>query len=118
MYVRCAYFQGDVDPADRERFDRFMDEEIMPRLVHMPKVRAIRLDSGDFLELSRRSRKMLDDAGLGEVQIIASSGLDEYEIAALVAKDAPIDGFGVGSKLAVVEDAPYLVLLSRSVRRL
>ena len=46
MYVRCAYFQGEVAPADRERFDRFMDEEIMPRLVHMPKVRAIRLLRG------------------------------------------------------------------------
>jgi hypothetical protein len=50
MYVRCAYFQGDVDPADRERFDRFMDEEIMPRLVHMPKVRAIRLLRGRKFE--------------------------------------------------------------------
>ena len=50
MYVRCAYFQGEVAPADRERFDRFMDEEIMPRLVHMPKVRAIRLLRGRQFE--------------------------------------------------------------------
>lgn len=72
------------------------------------KVRAIRLDSGDLTALATRSRQMLDEAGLTGVGIFASSGLDEYEIARLVRGGVPIDGFGVGSKLAVADDAPYL----------
>lgn len=70
------------------------------------KVRAIRLDSGDLAQLSKAARALLDAAALHEVRIIASSGLDEHEIAALLAADAPIDGFGVGTKLAVSKDAP------------
>ena len=50
MYVRCAYFEGDVDPADRERFDSFMETEIMPRLAKMPRVRAVRLLRGREFE--------------------------------------------------------------------
>ncbi len=50
MYVRCAYFEGDVAISDRERFDRFMDTEIMPRLTRMPKVRAVRLLRGSEFE--------------------------------------------------------------------
>jgi nicotinate phosphoribosyltransferase len=51
---------------------------------------------------------MLDEAGLRDVKIFASSGLDEYKIQTLVASGAPIDAFGVGTKLAVVADAPQL----------
>ena len=51
---------------------------------------------------------MLDEAGLQSVQIFASSGLDEYKIQELVRAGAPIDGFGVGTKLAVMADAPEL----------
>ncbi len=69
---------------------------------------SIRLDSGDLSELSMRSRSLLDEAGLNEVRIIASGGLDEYQVANLVAADAPIDGFGVGTALAVVDDVPSL----------
>lgn len=72
------------------------------------KVRAIRLDSGDLLELSRKARAMLDEAGLKDVGIFASGGLDEYEIARLMAAGAPIDGFGVGTAMGVSDDAPSL----------
>ncbi len=72
------------------------------------KVRAIRLDSGDLLELSRKSRAMLDEAGLQSVGVFASGGLDEYKIAELLAAGAPIDGFGVGTAMGVSEDAPSL----------
>jgi nicotinate phosphoribosyltransferase len=72
------------------------------------KVRAIRLDSGDLLELSRKSRAMLDEAGLRDVGVFASGGLDEYKIAELMAAGAPIDGFGVGTAMGVSEDAPSL----------
>jgi nicotinate phosphoribosyltransferase len=68
----------------------------------------IRLDSGDLARLARGSRAILDAAGLGQARIIASGGLDEYEIARLVALKAPIDVFGVGTKMGVSADAPYL----------
>ena len=71
-------------------------------------VHAIRLDSGDLGELAKRSRAILDEAGLSGVAIFASGGLDEYEIERLLCGDAPIDGFGVGTKMGVSADAPYL----------
>ncbi len=72
------------------------------------KVRGIRIDSGDFAQLSRASRQILDDNGLGHLKIIASGGLDELKIEKLLTEGAPIDGFGVGSSLGVSEDAPVL----------
>jgi nicotinate phosphoribosyltransferase len=69
---------------------------------------AVRLDSGDLAALSLETRRLLDEAGLGEVKIFASSGLDEHKIAALVKNGAPIDGFGVGTGLDVSDDAPSL----------
>jgi len=59
----------------------------------------IRLDSGDPVELSKKARKMLDEAGLTNVKIFASDRLDEFVIEDALSKDAPIDGFGVGTKL-------------------
>lgn len=72
------------------------------------KVQAIRLDSGDLLELSKEVRRILDQAGFPEIRILASGNLDEYAIRDLLLKGAPIDGFGVGTKLDTSEDAPYL----------
>lgn len=71
-------------------------------------LQGVRLDSGDLLTLSRRVRQVLDDEGLDGVQIVASGGLDEYEIDDLLAEGAPIDAFGVGTKMGVSADAPYL----------
>ena len=68
---------------------------------------AVRLDSGDYAELSRQVRRILDDAGLNEVRIVASGGLDEYSIDELVQGGAPIDIFGVGTKVSAAADAPY-----------
>ena len=70
-------------------------------------LRAIRLDSGDLLDLSKRSRTLLDEAGLDKVQVFASGGLDEFEVDRLVRAGAPIDGFGVGTKVGVSADAPW-----------
>ena len=67
----------------------------------------VRLDSGDYLDLSRKVRRILDDAGLDYVRIVASGGIDEYEIERLVREGAPIDIFGVGTKVATSADAPY-----------
>jgi nicotinate phosphoribosyltransferase len=68
----------------------------------------VRIDSGDLAALAREARRMLDDAGLIETQIFASGGLDEYAIADLVTARAPIDAFGVGTKMGVSQDAPSL----------
>lgn len=71
-------------------------------------VRALRLDSGDLAALAREARRILDGAGLHDVALFASSSLDEYRIAELLEAGAPIDGFGVGTRMAVAEDAPAL----------
>ena len=70
-------------------------------------LRAVRLDSGDLLELSVKVRSMLDKAGLSDVQIFASGGIDEYEVQELLKGEAPIDAFGVGTKVGVSADAPW-----------
>lgn len=74
------------------------------------RVRAIRLDSGDLASLAVDSRRILDDAGLRDVEIFASGGLDEHAVAELVGAGAPIDGFGVGTAMGVSRDAPDLDL--------
>jgi nicotinate phosphoribosyltransferase len=68
----------------------------------------IRLDSGDFLALSKQARAILDAAGLQDSKIMASGDLDEGRIAGLVAAGAPIDAFGVGTELATSGDAPSM----------
>jgi nicotinate phosphoribosyltransferase len=75
--------------------------------VNGKRLMAVRLDSGDFDELSRQVRKILDDSGLDQVKILASGGLDEYELETLVSNGAPIDLFGVGTKAGVSADAPW-----------
>ncbi len=70
--------------------------------------RGIRLDSGDLAALARQAREILDGAGRPDALIFASSDLDEHRIAALLAQGAPIDAFGVGTRLASCVDAPYL----------
>lgn len=82
--------------------------ELAKRLGNRFDVRAVRLDSGDLDELSKATRARLDTAGLEQVEIFASSGLDENRIAALLAARCPIDGFGVGTQLVVAQDAPAL----------
>ncbi|MGH2662452.1 MAG: nicotinate phosphoribosyltransferase [Actinomycetota bacterium] len=73
-----------------------------------PGVRGIRLDSGDLAALSVSARAALDEAGLTDVRILASGGLDEHTIARLVAAGAPIDAYGVGTKIGVAADSPAL----------
>lgn len=74
------------------------------------RIRGVRLDSGDLLALSREARAILDAAGLRQVQVFASGGLDETRIAALLAAGAPIDAFGIGTEMSVSGDAPSLDL--------
>lgn len=72
------------------------------------QVRGIRLDSGDLGDLAFESRRILDDAGLTTVSIFASGSLDEHLIRDLVESGAPIDGFGVGTRMGTIADQPYL----------
>ena len=71
-------------------------------------VRAVRLDSGDIAALAKSVRRILDEGGFRGIGIFASGNLDEREIARLLAAGAPVDGFGVGTKLTTSEDAPSL----------
>jgi nicotinate phosphoribosyltransferase len=75
----------------------------------------IRLDSGDFLALSKQARAMLDEAGFGGAKIMVSGDMDEYKIAALVRNGAPIDAFGVGTELATSGDAPSMGAIYKMV---
>ncbi len=65
------------------------------------RLKGIRLDSGDLAAMAKRSRKMLDEAGLNYVKIAASNKLDEYVIRSLREQNAPIDMYGVGTRLVV-----------------
>lgn len=71
-------------------------------------LRGVRLDSGDLDALSRAARCRLDEAGLRDVRILASGDLDEYAIERLVSAGAPIDAWGVGTRLATAFDQPAL----------
>jgi len=70
--------------------------------------KAVRLDSGDQIAISREVRRIFDEGGLRETAIVASGDLDELRIAEIVASGAPIDGFGVGTAISTSSDAPAL----------
>lgn len=73
---------------------------------NMPQLYGIRLDSGDLAYLSKKARKMLDDAGFTDACICASSDLDEYLIDSLKTQDAAINSWGVGTNLITSKDCP------------
>lgn len=79
------------------------------------RLRGVRLDSGDLLEESRRARALLDEGGLPDAVVFASGGLDERDVERLLSAGAPIGGFGIGSKLGVSVDAPFLDLVYKLV---
>jgi nicotinate phosphoribosyltransferase len=75
----------------------------------------VRLDSGNLDSLSKEVRRILDDAGLQDAKIVATSGLNEQLIAGLVRSGAPVDSFGVGTELATSADAPSLSAVYKMV---
>lgn len=77
--------------------------EVLPRGFR-PK--GIRIDSGDITYLSRKARKMLDEAGFEDVKIIASNSLDEYIIRDMLRQGAQVDSFGVGERLITASSTP------------
>ena len=76
----------------------------------------VRLDSGDLLRLSREVRRILDQAGFPAVRILVSGGLDEHDVERLLAAGAPIDAFGIGTRMNVSSDAPSVDLVYKMVR--
>ena len=79
--------------------------ELLPR-GYRPK--GIRFDSGDIAYLSRKARKMLDEAGFEDCTIVASNSLDEYLIRDMIGQGAKVDSFGVGERLITSSSSPVL----------
>jgi nicotinate phosphoribosyltransferase len=71
-------------------------------------VTGVRIDSGDLAVLARAVRQRLDDWGMRDVHIVASSDLDEYRIRDMLSRGAPVDAFGVGTMMGTSYDAPAL----------
>jgi nicotinate phosphoribosyltransferase len=71
-------------------------------------IQGVRLDSGDLGALAKDVRAILDAGGLGRCHIFASGDLDEHEIQRLLSESAPIDGFGVGTRMTTSADLPFL----------
>ena len=80
------------------------------------KLLGVRLDSGDMVDLSRKVRCILDEGGQQEVKILASGDLDEYRIQEIIGQGAKIDAFGIGTKMGVSADAPYLDIVYKMVQ--
>ena len=68
--------------------------------------KGVRIDSGDIAYLSKKTRKMLDEAGFSDVKIVASNSLDENIIRDLLLQGAQIDLFGVGENIITSKSAP------------
>lgn len=75
---------------------------------HGHRLKGIRLDSGDLAYFARKSRQQLDEAGLDYVKIAVSNQLDERLIKSLISQDAPVDLFGVGTRLVTGHETPAL----------
>lgn len=80
------------------------------------KLKGVRLDSGDIALLSRKVRKILKRTGLRETTIFASGAFDEYKIQRILDQAGDIDSFGVGTKMGVSADAPYLDMAYKLVK--
>jgi nicotinate phosphoribosyltransferase len=72
------------------------------------RLQGVRLDSGDLAKLSTEVRHIFDSAGFTDVKIVGSGGLDEYELEELSKSNAPYDSYGVGTRMGVSGDAPWL----------
>ncbi|HEY9118754.1 MAG TPA: nicotinate phosphoribosyltransferase, partial [Marinobacter sp.] len=107
---------ADLYPGTTLLVDTYDTRSAVKRIINWLKddpevsIGGIRLDSGDLAAEALDCRKMLDEAGLTDIKIMASGGLDEYRIAELHSSGAPIDGFGVGTAIGVSNDAPALEL--------
>ena len=111
-----AHFARSHPRANTMLIDTYDTEAAATKLVGLAHrlakegidIQAVRLDSGDLGEHARKVRAILDGGGLHRVRIFASGNLDEYRLRELVRAGAPIDGFGVGTRMNTSADQPYL----------
>ncbi len=89
-----------IDTYDTLRGTRYAVQVAQEMAARGHQMRGVRIDSGDLLSISQAVRQILDQADLQAVQIFASNDLDEFQIDRLLKAGAPIDGFGVGTRLA------------------
>src|SRR5262249_45987300 len=104
-----------IDTYDTEEGARIVARVATELRTEGISVRAVRLDSGDVAALSCSVRKILDAAGHRDIEIFASRDLHEAVLAALVAGGAPIDAFGVGTRLGTSADVPSLPVVYKLV---
>ncbi len=72
------------------------------------RIKGVRIDSGDLALHATQVRRILDEGGLNHATIFASGDLDEYRLGGMLAGGAPIDGFGIGTRMDTSSDRPYL----------
>jgi nicotinate phosphoribosyltransferase len=80
------------------------------------RIAGIRIDSGDFVSLSRFARQHFREKGVEFLKIFVSSGLDEFRIADMLAAGAEVDGFGVGTRFTVSHNAPDIDIVYKIVQ--
>jgi len=97
-----------IDTYDTERAAHKVVQLARTLAAEGIAIKGVRIDSGDLAEHARRVRAILDAAGLAGVTIFASGNLDEFRVRDLLARGAPIDGFGIGTRMNTSADAPYL----------
>jgi nicotinate phosphoribosyltransferase len=97
-----------IDTFDSEEGARRAAQVARELAAEGINVSGVRLDSGDLGPLARSVRKILDEAGLEQMQIFLSGDLDEYRIKSLLEEGAPVDAFGVGTQMGTSADAPSL----------
>lgn len=97
-----------IDTYDTEAAARTLITLVHQLLKDGIRIQAVRIDSGDLGEHARRVRAILDAGGAGDIRIFASGNLDEHAVEALLYSAAPIDGFGVGTRMNTSADQPYL----------
>ena len=97
-----------IDTYDTERAAQKV-VDLAPSLLEQGiKIKGVRLDSGDLADHAKKVRTILDCGGLQDTTIFASGSIDEYKLDDLITRNAPIDGFGIGTHLDTSADVPYL----------
>jgi nicotinate phosphoribosyltransferase len=97
-----------IDTYDTEAAARKV-VELAPELERQHiRIKGVRIDSGNLADHARQVRQILDAGGLRQVTIFASGDLDEYLLRDMLATGAPVDGFGVGTRMDTSSDVPYL----------
>lgn len=97
-----------IDTYDTEAAAQALLPLVHRLAAHGIAIQAVRLDCGDLADHARKVRAILDAGNAQGVRIFASGNLDEYEVSRLIGAGAPIDGFGVGTRMNTSADHPYL----------